>query len=147
MIVIGCDHTAVDFKRVLIRALSGEGYEFLDVGTDKAEACDYPDYAKKACDEILKNTGSLGILICGTGIGISIAANKIKGIRCALCSDAASAAISRQHNDANVLAMGCRVLGIETAIDIAEAFLAAEFSGEERHIKRVEKIKSLEKNN
>ena len=107
MIAIGCDHAGVEMKKAIIEALSIQGFDFLDMGTD-GEPCDYPDVAEKVCHEILSGHCTRGILICGTGIGMSIAANKIKGIRAALCSDSFSTRFTRLHNDANVMCMGAR---------------------------------------
>lgn len=137
MIVIGCDHGGVDLKNQMIEHLKKRGIECKDVGCYSEESCDYPVYARKVTDSITSGECELGILICGTGIGMSIAANKVKGIRAALCSDCFSAEATRQHNNANVLCMGARVIGPELAFRIADTFLDAEFSNEERHIRRI----------
>ena len=147
MVIIGCDHAAVSFKKEIIRALNEQGVQVLDVGADGSAASDYPDYAEKVCREVLKEKAQKGILICGTGIGMSIAANKFKGIRCALCADTFSAHAARLHNNANILALGCRVIGEGLALDIVDAFLNTEFSKEERHVRRIDKITALEKKN
>lgn len=140
---IGCDHAALHMKNDLIGYLNDKGYGIEDVGPYTPESVDYPVYAKKVCDKVLADKGSLGILICGTGIGMSIAANKVKGIRAAAVSEVFSAIMTRKHNDANVLCMGARVIGIETAKMIADGFLEAEYEGG-RHQKRVDMITELE---
>ena len=140
---IGCDHAALHMKNDLIGYLNDKGYEIEDVGPYTPESVDYPVYAKKVCDKVLADKGSLGILICGTGLGMSIAANKVKGIRAAAVSEVFSAIMTRKHNDANVLCMGARVIGIETAKMIADGFLEAEYEGG-RHQKRVDMITELE---
>lgn len=140
MIAIGCDHTGLLLKNEIINYLNGRGISFIDFGTNSEKATDYPIYAKKVSEAILNKTCEKGILICGTGIGISISANKIKNIRAALCHDVFSAKAARLHNDANVLALGARVIGAGVALEIVEAFLCTEFSGEERHIRRIEQI-------
>ena len=115
-----------------------------DMGTDSESSVDYPDYAEKACIEIVKNETNKGILICGSGIGISIAANKFKGIRCALCHDYFTAKISREHNNANVVAFGARVVGLEVAKSIIDGFFLGDFSSEEKHHRRVEKLDEIQ---
>lgn len=140
MIAIGCDHGGFELKQELIAMLNDKNIEFIDFGCYSKESVDYPVYAKLVCEAILRNECDKGILICGTGIGISIAANKIKGIRAALCSDCYTAGVTREHNDTNVLCLGGRVIGIEVAKKIAETFLSTEFSDEERHIKRIQQI-------
>lgn len=118
--------------------------DFEDVGTFGTAAVDYPDIAEKVCGAVLSGKSERGIVICGTGIGISISANKIKGIRCALCNDVYSAKMSREHNNANVLALGGRVLGFGPASEIVRAWIETDFSGDERHVQRIEKISALE---
>ena len=139
-LAIGCDHAAVDFKNKIIAYLTDLGYTCEDFGTYTDESCDYPVYADKVCNAVTGGGFDKGILICGTGIGISITANKIKGIRCALCHDCFSAKATRLHNDANMLAMGARVVGQGLAIEIVKNFLATDFSNEERHIRRIKQI-------
>ena len=139
-LAIGCDHAAVDFKNKIIAYLTDLGYTCEDFGTYTDESCDYPVYADKVCNAVTGGGFDKGILICGTGIGISITANKIKGIRCALCHDCFSAKATRLHNDANMLAMGARVVGPGLAIEIVKNFLATDFSNEERHIRRIKQI-------
>ena len=143
-IVIGSDHGAVALKEEVKMVLKEFGdIEIKDVGTFGTESVDYPDIAEKVCGEIVSDKADRGIVLCGTGIGISIAANKIKGIRCALCTDVYSAKMAREHNDANVLAMGGRVLGYGPAGEIVRAFVEGKFEGG-RHERRVNKIMALE---
>lgn len=142
MIAIGCDHAGVEMKKAIIEALSIQGFDFLDMGMD-GEPCDYPDIAEKVCHEILSGHCTRGILICGTGIGMSIAANKIKGIRAALCSDSFSTRFTRLHNDANVMCMGARTLGCGLAAELAEIFLTTSFEGG-RHQRRIDLITKIE---
>ncbi len=142
MIAIGCDHAGVEMKKAVIAALEEKGFEFSDLGTD-GEPCDYPVIAEKVCNEVLGGGCERGILICGTGIGMSIAANKIKGIRAALCSDSFSTKFTRLHNDSNIMCMGARVLGNGLACELAEIFLTTGFEGG-RHQRRVDLITALE---
>ena len=128
-IAIGCDHAGFEYKEKLKQWLSENGYEYDDVGTYSADAVDYPVYAKAVCQEVLSNEVQYGILFCGTGIGMSIAANKIKGIRAAVCSDIKSAELTRQHNNSNVLCMGAQIIGFLTAREITKTFLNNEFVG------------------
>ena len=144
-ITIGSDHGAVQLKEEVKMVLKEYGdVEVKDVGTFGTDSVDYPDIAEKVCGVVVSGKADRGIVLCGTGIGISIAANKIKGIRCALCNDVFSAKMSRQHNDANVLAMGGRVLGFGPAGEIVRAFVEGKFEGG-RHERRVNKIMALEK--
>ena len=143
-ITIGSDHGAVELKDAVKKVLAELEVEVNDVGTFGTDAVDYPDIAEKVCAEVLSGKADKGIVLCGTGIGISIAANKIHGIRCALCNDVFSAKMSREHNDANVLAMGGRVMGIGPASEIIKAWVTTDFSNGERHIKRIKKIHELE---
>ena len=140
MIAIGCDHGGFELKQEIIRYLKEKQIEFKDFGTDSTASCDYPEYAKKVAKAVVSGECKSGILICGTGIGISIAANKIKGVRCALCHDVFSAEATRLHNDANILAMGGRVVGGGLAVKIVDTFLNTPFSNDERHIRRISKI-------
>ena len=142
-IVIGCDHGALALKEEVKKVLAELKAEVNDVGTFTEESVDYPDIAEKVCAEVTSGRAERGIVLCGTGIGISIAANKIKGIRCALCNDVYSAQKASEHNNANVLAMGGRVLGFGPAGEIVKAFLATPFAGG-RHERRVNKIMALE---
>lgn len=142
-IAIGNDHAATDMKNEMVKYLTEKGHEVINVGTDTNESCNYPVFAKKCADLVVSGEAERGILICGTGIGMSIAANKIKGIRCALCSETTSASLTRAHNNANMLAMGARVIGIELAKDIVDTFLTTEFLGG-RHQTRIDMISDLE---
>lgn len=141
-IAIGCDHAGVEMKKAVIEALSEKGFEFLDMGTD-GEPCDYPVMAERVCRKITSGECEKGILICGTGIGMSIAANKIKGIRAALCADSFSTKFTRLHNDTNVMCMGARTLGPGLACELAEIFLTTGFEGG-RHQRRIDLITDLE---
>lgn len=140
MLAIGCDHGGYELKQEIQAHLDKRGIAYKDYGVYENEAVDYPDYAKPVCQAVLDKEATYGILICGTGIGISIAANKIKGIRAALCGDIFSAEATRLHNDANVLCLGGRVVGGGLAIKIVDTFLSTEFSGDERHTRRINKI-------
>ena len=140
MIAIACDHGGYDLKLEIIRYLKDENIEYTDLGCEGRDAVDYPVYARKVTDAIKSGTCEKGILICGTGIGISIAANKVPGIRAALCTDCFCAEATRQHNNANVLALGGRVVGPGLAVKIADTFLHSEFSGAERHQRRIDLI-------
>jgi ribose 5-phosphate isomerase B len=140
MIAIGCDHGGLGLKNELIEHLEKRGIECRDVGCYTSDSCDYPVYAKKVCEMVRSGECEEGILICGTGIGMSMAANKIKGIRAALCGDCFSAQATKEHNNANVLCMGARVIGPELAFRIADTFLDAKFSEAERHVKRIEML-------
>lgn len=142
-IVIGCDHAALDLKNAVISHLKEKDYDVVDVGTYTSDSCNYPTIAHDACEKIQKGEAALGILVCGTGIGMSMAANKHRGIRAALCSDTFSASATREHNDANVLCMGARVIGEGLALDIVDAFLSHEFLGG-RHQTRVDMVMALE---
>jgi len=143
-VVIGCDHGGYSLKDHVINLLKSKGYEIIDVGTHSADSVDYPDYAVLAAKEINEGRADKGIVICGSGIGISIAANKCAGIRCALCHDHLTASLSRQHNNANMVALGARIIGVEVATDIVLTFLNTEFEGG-RHERRVTKIAEIEK--
>ena len=144
-IVIGADSAGYELKEHLKQMLIDEGYEVSDKGTDSTASCHYPDYARAVCEEVRKDLeGTFGILICGTGIGMSMCANKFKGIRAALCADTFSARMTRAHNDANMICMGARVTGVCLAEDILHAFLDAEFEGG-RHAIRVDMMMDIEK--
>jgi len=142
MIAIGCDHAGFELKKTLISALSKQGYEFKDMGCN-GERCDYPDIAEAVCSQVTSGKCDKGILICGTGIGMSIAANKIKGIRAALCSDSYSTKYTRLHNNANVMCIGARVMASGLALELAEIFLKTDFEGG-RHQTRINLINQLE---
>ncbi|MDD5934471.1 MAG: ribose 5-phosphate isomerase B [Clostridiales bacterium] len=140
MIALGCDHGGYDLMQEVMKHLTERGIEFKNFGVEENRSVDYPVYAKKVAHAVASKECEKGILICGTGIGISIAANKVKGIRCALCSDCFSAQATREHNDANVLALGGRVVGAGLAVKIVDTFLHTEFSNDERHIRRISLI-------
>ena len=142
-LVIGSDHGGIHLKEVLKQHLAERGIEVSDAGTYTEESCDYPDIAVKVCREITDGHAERGILVCGTGIGMSMAANKVKGIRAALCGDVFSATMSREHNNANVICLGERVLGPGLALSILDAWLDTEFAGG-RHERRVNKIMAIE---
>jgi len=143
-IAIGSDHGGLRLKKEVIKHLEKKNIEVRDYGTYTEDSCDYPDFAEKVAEAVVAKEYDYGILICGTGIGISISANKIPGIRAALCSDTFSAHATREHNNANILAMGERVVGTGLALDIVDAFLGSTFEGE-RHENRVNKIMEIEK--
>ena len=145
-IVLANDHAAIDMKFKIKEYVESLGYETINIGLDEFKHVDYPDYAYKVCNMIVNKEADLGILICGTGIGMSVAANKVKGIRACACSETFSARMSREHNDANVLCFGERVIGLETAKEIVKAFLGAEFT-HAQHEARVQKIKDIEEGN
>ena len=139
---IGSDHGGYELKESIKEYLNQLGVEFVDYGTNSLESVDYPDFGKKVADAVLEKQVDRGILICGTGIGISITANRIQGIRCALCTDTFSARMSREHNNANILALGGRVVGTGLALDIVKIFLDTEFEGG-RHERRINKIDEI----
>ena len=140
MLGIGCDHGGYTLKLEIMEHLKKRGIEYKDFGCDSEAAVDYPIYAREVANAVVNGECDRGILICGTGIGISIAANKVKGIRAALCSDCFSAEATRLHNDANIIALGGRVLGPELAVKIVDTFLKTPFSGDERHVRRISMI-------
>ena len=142
-IAIACDHSALELKDVVKNLLAERGLEYQDFGTYTTDSCHYPIYGARAAKAVASGECDLGIVICGTGIGISMAANKVKGIRCALCSDTFSARMTRIHNNSNMLAMGARVIGVELAKDIVNAWLDAEYEGG-RHQARIDMITALE---
>ncbi|HIQ99593.1 MAG TPA: ribose 5-phosphate isomerase B [Candidatus Scybalocola faecavium] len=140
MIALGCDHGGYELKQEVIKYLDAHGLEYKDYGTYSTDSCDYPDYAQAVAKAILNKECDRGILICGTGIGISIAANRFPGIRAANCTDCFMAEATREHNDANILALGARVVGPGLALKIVDTFLNTEFSNDPRHVRRIEKI-------
>ncbi len=145
-IAIGADHGGYPLNEVVIAELDSAGHEILDFGTHVgSRPDDYPDYALKLGQALQANQADIGILICGSGVGAAVAANKLTGIRAALCGDTYSAHQSREHDDCNVLCLGARVTGEELALDIVRAFVAARFTGEERHVRRLAKIAEMEK--
>lgn len=137
MIALGCDHGGYDTKQVVIQYLEAKGIPYKDFGCYDKSSCDYPIFGKAAAKAVASGECDKGIVICSTGIGISIAANKIKGVRCALCNNSYSAKMTRLHNNANMLALGGNVLGKDMVVDIVDTFLHTEFSEDERHIRRV----------
>ena len=143
-IAIGNDHGGVELKQHLVEYLTGQGYEVVNFGTDSTASNHYPIYAQKVANAVVSGEFDRGILICGTGLGISISANKIKGVRCAVCSEPVSARLSREHNDANIVAMGARTIGPVMAEGIVDVFLNTEFQGG-RHQRRVDKIMMLDR--
>ena len=144
-IALGCDHGALALKTDLIPHLEKLGYEVKDFGTYSLDSCDYPDFAGPAAQAVASGECEKGIVLCTTGIGVSISANKVDGIRCALLSDVWSAKMTRLHNDTNVMALGAGVVGENLALEIADTWLGTEFSGEARHQRRIDKVMALEK--
>ena len=144
-IAIGCDHGALALKEALIPHLEKMGYEVKDFGTYSSASCDYPDFAGPAALAVASGECEKGIVLCTTGIGVSISANKIDGIRCALLSDVWSAKMTRLHNDTNMMALGAGIVGENLALEIADTWLSTEFSGEARHQRRIDKVMDLEK--
>src|ERR1043166_3753455 len=145
-IAVGADHAGYPLNERVIAELRQAGHEITDFGThDGSVPDDYPDYAKQVAEAVQSGAAEIGILICGSGVGAAVAANKLRGIRAALCGDTYSAHQSREHDDCNVLCLGARVTGVELALDIVRAFVAAKFTGEERHRRRLAKIAELEK--
>ena len=140
MIAVGSDHAGYELKNQLIEHLKNRGYEVKDYGTYSEESCDYPDYAQKVANAVAAGEAQQGLLVCGTGIGMSIAANKVKGIRAAVLSDEFSAEATRSHNDANILCLGARVVDYAKAEKLLDIFLDTLFSAEEKHIRRISKI-------
>lgn len=139
-IAIGADHGAFERKGMVIEHLTKLGYEVKDFGTYTADSCDYPAIGRAVANAVASGEFDKGIVMCTTGIGISIVANKVKGIRCALCSDVTSARLTRQHNDANMLSFGAGIVGPNLSMDIIDTFLTTEFSNEEKHVRRVSQI-------
>ena len=143
-IAIGCDHGALALKNKVVAHLEKKGYEVQDFGTYTLDSCDYPDFAEKAAKAVANGTCEKGIVLCTTGIGISIAANKVPGIRCALLHETWSAKMTREHNDTNMMAMGAAVVGELLALEIVDTWLGTEFSGEAKHQRRIDKVMALE---
>ena len=144
-ISIGCDHGALALKNKMVAHLETKGYEVKDCGTYTADSCDYPDFAAAAARAVASGECEKGIVLCTTGIGVSIAANKVQGIRCALLSDVMSARLTREHNDTNMMAIGAGVVGEMLALEILDTWLETEFSYNERHQRRIDKVMALEK--
>ena len=142
-IAIACDHGGYELKKDIIKHLNARGFEIVDFGCDSTQSVDYPDYALPASQAVANGECDLGILICGTGIGMSLCANKVKGIRAACCSDTFSARMTRMHNNSNILCFGARVVGLGLATDMVDLFLDTEFEGE-RHNQRIEKMMAIE---
>jgi len=140
MIAIGCDHGAYDLKEIILKHLQERNLEYKDFGCFSKTSCDYPIFGKAAAQAVADGECEKGIVLCTTGIGISIAANKIKGVRCALCSDSYSAKMTRLHNDANILSLGAGIVGVNLALDIVDTFLDTPFSGEAKHQRRVDML-------
>ena len=143
-IAIGCDHGAFDLKNAVVKHLQGKGYEVADFGCYSLDSCDYPDFAAAAANAVASGECEKGIVLCTTGIGISIAANKVKGIRCALLSDPLSARMTREHNDTNMMAMGAGIVGKNRALEIVDTWVGTAFSGEAKHQRRIDKITAIE---
>lgn len=144
-IAIGCDHGALALKEKIVAHLNRQGHEVSDFGTYTVDSCDYPDFAAAAARAVADGRCERGIVLCTTGIGVSISANKIDGIRCALLSDSWTAKMTRLHNDTNMMAMGAGVVGENLALEIVDTWLNTEFSGEARHQRRIDKLMALEK--
>ena len=144
-IAIGCDHGALTLKNKAVAHLTAKGYEVVDFGTHTPDSCDYPDFAAAAARAVASGECEKGIVLCTTGIGVSITANKIKGVRCALLSDVMSARMTREHNDTNMMAIGAGVVGEMLALEIVDTWLGTPFSHNERHQRRIDKVMALEK--
>ena len=144
-IAIACDHGALELKTAVIAHLEKQGHMVVNFGTDTPASCDYPDFAGAAAKAVADGSCERGIVLCTTGIGVSITANKVKGIRCALLSDLMSARLTREHNDTNMMAMGAGVVGQMLALQIVDTWLGTAFSGGERHQRRIDKMMALEK--
>ena len=144
-IAIGCDHGALALKNKVLAHLEAQGHEVKDFGTYTTASCDYPEFAAAAAKAVASGQCEKGIVLCTTGIGISIAANKVKGIRCALLSDVWSAKMTRLHNDTNMMALGAGIVGENLAMEIVDTWVGTEFSGDERHQRRIDKVMALEK--
>lgn len=145
-VVLGADHAGWELKNELVRHLDELGHQVIDVGTDSTEPVDYPDFAARVGRAVVAGEAERGIVVCGSGAGASIAANKITGVRCAVVHDHYTAAQAVEHDDMNVLAIGARVIGVASALDIVDTFLTAQFSGEERHVRRLRKVVELDRN-
>ena len=143
-IALGCDHGALALKNTVKAHLEKKGYEVCDYGTYTLDSCDYPDFAEKAAKAVASGECEKGIVLCTTGIGISIAANKVKGIRCALLADIWSAKMTREHNDTNMMAMGAAIVGEMLGLQIVDTWLGTEFSNEAKHQRRIDKVMALE---
>ena len=142
---IACDHGALELKNTVKKHLESKGHEVVDFGTHSLDSCDYPDFAAPAAQAVANGECEKGIVLCTTGIGVSINANKVKGIRCALLSDVMSARMTREHNDTNMMAIGAGVVGTMLALEIVDTWVGTEFSNQERHQRRIDKVMALEK--
>jgi len=143
-IAIGNDHAGPEYKKELTKFLENKGHTVINCGTDTTDSVDYAIYGKRVADKIVNKEADLGILICGTGVGISLAANKVKGIRAAVCSEKETAKLTREHNDANIIAFGARIISIDTAKEIVDVFINTPFSNGERHNRRIQMITDIE---
>ena len=143
-IALACDHGGLALKNAVTDWLKENGYEVVNYGTDTFASCDYPDFGVKAAEAVAEGTCAFGIVVCTTGIGISIAANKVKGVRCALCAEPFSAKMTRLHNNANMLAMGGGIVGVNLGLEIVKTFLETPFSEESKHVRRIDKITEIE---
>ena len=143
-IAIACDHGALELKNALVNRLEQQGHILMDFGTNTLDSCDYPDFAGKAANAVAAGECEKGIVLCTTGIGVTITANKVRGIRCALLSDVVSARMTREHNDTNMMAMGAGIVGKLLAFDIVDTWLGTEFSGDARHQRRIDKLMAYE---
>jgi ribose 5-phosphate isomerase B len=143
-IAIGSDHAGFHLKDALVGTLRGDGHDVVDVGTDSDESVDYPDYAEAVAVAVRRGEADRGVMICGSGVGASVAVNKVPGVRAAICHDTYSAHQGVEHDDMNILVLGARIIGVALAVEVLETFLGAQFSDEERHRRRVGKIRSLE---
>ena len=144
-ISVGCDHGALTLKNKVVEHLKKNGHEVMDFGTHTAASCDYPEFAAAAAKAVASGECEKGIVLCTTGIGVSIAANKVDGIRCALLHETWSAKMTRLHNDTNVMALGAGIVGKNLALEIVDTWLETQFSGDARHARRIEKVMALEK--
>lgn len=144
-IAMACDHGGLALKNEIKKYLTENGYEVADFGTESFDSCDYPDFALAAAEAVARGDCERGVFVCTTGIGISIAANKVPKVRCALCTDPYLAKMTREHNDANILALGGGCIGLNLALETVKTFLTTEFSGEEKHQRRIDKITAIEK--
>jgi len=143
-VAIGADHAGYRYKQILADRLRDMGHDVVDLGTDGPQSVDYPDYARAVAEAVARGEGERGILVCGSAVGVSIVANKVRGIRAGVCHDTYSAHQAVEHDDMNVLCLGARVIGVEVARELTETFMAAEFSGEERHRRRLDKLFAVE---
>lgn len=143
-IAVGCDHAGFPLKEPAVEELKRLGHEVIDLGTNSTDAVDYPDFAQKVAEAVMRGEADRGLILCGSGVGATIAANKVPGVRAAMCHDTYSARQGVEHDDMNVLCLGARVIGAELALDVIRSWLGATFSGEERHRRRLNKVKAIE---